>query len=195
MMSLPWDWIILGAGLLILVYMMIVIKEEKSSYKDSFITYALGPIKFPAPSWWSLTEQTENLLQFERTDTRYDWKAKLFWITDQSWDELHLIDLEELMVSELKKRALEFDEINSVVHRPASFEHHPMVVNGHWQVCRIEGTASKAVIERVYYDAYLVRDLELKKHLYCESQSSVLNGLVEGPYFEEMMENVQKVED
>jgi hypothetical protein len=195
MMNIPWDWLILGAGLLILVYMMIVIKEEKSSYKDSFINYTLNPIVFPAPSWWSLTDQSENHLQFERTDTRYDWKAKLHWLEHDDWNSSKNIDLEELMVQELQKRSLEFDEINSVVHRPASFEQHPLVIKGDWQVCRIEGTASKAVIERVYYDAYLVRDLQLKRHLYCESQSSVLNGLVEGPYFEEMMENVAKVEN
>lgn len=191
MTSLPWDWIILGAGLLVLVYMMIVIKEEKSSYKDSFITYSLGPMHFPAPSWWTLTQQNAELLQFERTDTRYDWKARIHWLDGDLW---HL-NLEELMVAEIKKRALEFDEVNSVVHRPSSFEQHPLVVSGDWEVCRIEGTASKAVIERVYYDAYLVRDLKLRRHLYCESQSSVLNGLVEGPYFEEMMENVTKVEN
>lgn len=191
MTELPWDWIVLTLIIVLLIYTMIVIREEKRSYQESAITYQLGPITFPTPSWWGLIEQNERKLIFKRTDTRYDWQAHLYWV-EENWEETSKLTLEEYFTSLLKDRELEFDEINSVIHSPEDFKDHPLVVAGDWEICRVEGTASKAVIERVYYDAYLIRDHQLKRHLYCESESSVLNGLVEGPYFEEMMTQASK---
>lgn len=189
-MSLDWLILILFVGLL--VYTMIVIREEKASYRDSAVDYSLGPICFPAPSWWGLVKSSDNELIFERTDTRYDWRARLAWLAEPEWEDAHQLSLPELFTQLIKQRELEFDEIQSVIHEPESFQSHPLVASGAWEICRVEGTASKAVVERVYYDAYLIRDHELQRYLYCESESSVLNGLVEGPYFEEMMSLVRK---
>jgi hypothetical protein len=194
MMEIAWDWVALCALLLILIYTMIVVREEKNSYKESAVPIRLGPIEFPAPSWWGKIEHNDRELVFERTDTRYDWRAHLYWLPE-SWDALKETDLELLFVDILKKKQLEFDEINAAIQTKEYFATHPLVQNGSWEICRIEGTASKAIVDRVYYDAYLIRDHALKRHLYCESQSSVLNGLVEGPYFEEMMMNVKKVKE
>ena len=52
---------------------------------------------------------------------------------------------------------------------------------------RLEGTATQEQTERLYYDAFLVREIKSGHYLYAESKSSILNGLVEGPYFEEVM--------
>lgn len=177
------SWILLGLFLLALVYTMIVIREEKASYKDNARPKNFGPYLFQVPSWWSCTTEQESLLVFERTDTRYDWKAQIFWQPDQEEN----LSLPERFIQILKEKKLEFDEINSVIHEPDSFKDHPLVRAGRWDICRVEGTATLAQVERVYYDAFLIRDLVLNKYLYCESKSSVLNGLVEGPYFEEMM--------
>lgn len=185
--SFSLSWIFLGLFLVAMIYTMIVIREEKASYKDNARAKDFGPYVFPVPSWWSCTTETESLLVFERTDTRYDWKAQIFWLTES----LPSLSIEERFIEILKQKHLEFDEINSVIHEPESFKQHPLVQSGRWDICRVEGTATLSQVERVYYDAFLIRDLVLDKYLYCESKSSVLNGLVEGPYFEEMMSLVE----
>jgi hypothetical protein len=49
----------------------------------------------------------------------------------------------------------------------------------------VEGKASQNVVDRIYYDIYIMRALNDDGYFIFESWSSVLNGLVEGPYFEE----------
>jgi hexokinase len=59
------------------------------------------------------------------------------------------------------------------------------------EVIRVEGKASQKVIERIYYDIYLTRRLNEPGYFIFESKSSVLNGLVEGPYFEESLSELE----
>ena len=56
---------------------------------------------------------------------------------------------------------------------------------------RLEGTATADRAERLYYDAFLIRNLKTGSFLYAESKSSILNGLVEGPYFEAVMTGME----
>ena len=49
--------------------------------------------------------------------------------------------------------------------------------------------------ERLYYDAFLIREIKSGFYLYAESKSSVLNGLVEGPYFEAVMTRMELLEN
>ena len=50
---------------------------------------------------------------------------------------------------------------------------------------RVEGKATEKVINRLYLDIYL---FQYKEDAYFFiSRSSVLNGIVEGPFFEEMI--------
>jgi hypothetical protein len=53
------------------------------------------------------------------------------------------------------------------------------------EIVRVEGKASQNVVDRIYYDIYIMRALNDQGYFIFESWSSVLNGLVEGPYFEE----------
>ena len=69
------DWLILlaliGAGF----YTMKIIGQEKSTFKQESFEVTFGELQLMIPNWWSITEQSENHLRFERTDTRYDWYA------------------------------------------------------------------------------------------------------------------------
>ena len=55
----------------------------------------------------------------------------------------------------------------------------------------VGGTATENTIDRIYYDIAMIRsDNEI---LICESKSSILNGAVEGPYFEEVLKRIRPV--
>jgi hypothetical protein len=85
------------------------------------------------------------------------------------------------------KRNLIFDEDTSIVQAPS------MLVEIHQQgieALRIEGTATEDSEHRVYYDAFIIQGD--KGHLYLESRSSILNGLLEGPFFEQTISKIKK---
>lgn len=182
------EWSIFAAVIIALIYTMIVIKEEKRSYQENARPVQFHALKLLVPSWWTQTLNEKDKICFERTDTRYEWKATLS-LKPMQTDRT----VEESLLEWLKEKDVLFDEQNSVIHNPESFHRHPCVESGEWEIVRLEGTATQAQIERVYLDTYLIRDKKEGLHYFCESRSSVLNGLIEGPYFEEMMNNVEKL--
>ena len=181
------DWLIVIGVMLFLAYTAIVIKEEKQSYLDSSHPTDLKGFTFLIPSWWGVINKDETQLAFERQDTRYEWRADFWWgegIPEKS--------IEEQCVEKMKELKLEFDLDTSIIKNPSDFKTHPAVEKGDIEIVRIEGTATKAGIDRKYMDCFLIRDLKQEGHLWAISESSVLNGAVEGPYFEEVMLNFQQ---
>lgn len=172
-----WDWVFLILLLLTLIYTMRVIKNEKNKAIKNGVPYPLGDLILTCPPWWTLTSTDERALTFERTDTRYDWKGS-FTLLDESAANL---DLHQKFISIIQDKKLFLDEIH--VFAPHEYEHQSH------RILHIESTGTMNAIERVYYDAYLVYQPSDYKLYYFESLSSVLNGMVEGPYFEEASKN------
>lgn len=181
----PIAWSLLALLLIFLIYSMRAIKKEKSIFIENAKPIPFGPYILNVPSWWTLTESSEEQLRFERTDTRYDWYA-VFKIETLNTSEQSIV---EEFTSEIHERKLLFDADAGVIHEPASMKQHALVDA---EVARVEGTATQNGIERVYFDAMLARDHELQKRIWAESKSSVLNGLVEGPYFEYVIQNLKR---
>lgn len=185
------EWLFVAAAFIGLIYLMIVIKEEKAAYKDNAISMSLHQFTFEIPSWWTQTGEATNKdkFVFERTDTRYEWKSIFLW--NKNYDETKLI--QEQMVEIIKEKKLELDRDATIILNPSDFEDHEEVKMEKAQIVRVEGTGTYDEVDRVYYDAYLIRDLKNKSWIYCESKSSILNGMLEGPYFEEAMNNFKIV--
>lgn len=80
-----------------------------------------------------------------------------------------------------------FETDSRVLFRDSAIQEHFQ------EVIRVEGKASQNVIKRIYYDIYLMRAQDDKGYFIFESWSSVLNGLVEGPYFEESLSELSFV--
>ncbi|MEC7277926.1 MAG: hypothetical protein VXV96_16515 [Bdellovibrionota bacterium] len=177
------SWTILFGFLAFLAYTLIVVKEEKASFKESAKECSFHQFRFQVPSWWGLVEESENLLKWKRTDTRYDWEATLKRETTLNKD----ISIEEDFKNRIEELELVFDLDSSDILMPADFKDRPEVREGDLEIVRIEGTATQQGTERCYFDAFLFRDHKRGEVLFASSHSSVLNGLVEGPYFEEMI--------
>lgn len=179
------SWALLAAFLLFLAYTLVVVKEEKASFKESAKDYSFHQFTFKVPSWWGLIEEKENLVRWQRTDTRYDWEAKLERETTLNKN----ISIEEDFKNRIEELELIFDLDSSDILMPADFKDREEVEKGELEIVRIEGTATQKGTERCYFDAFLFRDHKRGETLFASSHSSVLNGLVEGPYFEEMMKS------
>lgn len=186
-LRLVFEWLsfflLIGLG----IYTLWIIKNEKKTYIENAKIIIFNNFKLFIPSWWGeIPSDSENLLIFKRLDTRYDWEARFTW--NPNGDKSDLI---ELFKKHIEQRKILFDEDTSIIYNPSDFRETPLIKVGHYEMVRLEGTATANREERLYYDAFLIRQIETGAFLYAESKSSVLNGLIEGPYFEEVMNRIE----
>jgi len=176
------DWIILVSLIIGAIYTMKVIGQEKTSFKDECYEVEFFDFSMMIPNWWTLTSQEETLIKFQRTDTRYDWYAIFSYHNDG--DEK---PLDELLKEKFDLEKVEFDmDVTFETDSRVLFK-NPQIQEEFQEIIRVEGKASQNIVDRIYYDIYLVRRLNHPGYFIFESKSSVLNGLVEGPYFEESL--------
>lgn len=184
------DWLILMTLILSAVYTLKIIGQEKSSFKqDSYLVH-FGDLEMMIPNWWTLTEQSPTEITFERTDTRYDWFAKFRYFPDHEGK-----DMPKLLEEKLNLEKIEFD-MDVVFETDSRVLFRDDKIQSEFQeVIRVEGKAAQDVVDRIYYDIYLMRLLNDKGYFLFESRSSVLNGLVEGPYFEESLSELSFIHE
>ncbi len=172
------------------LYTLRIIGQEKSSFKQECYEVQFSDLALMIPNWWSLTEQTPIRLKFERTDTRYDWYAYYTYFPNHEGKELT-----KILEDKLNQEGIEFD--SDVVFETDSrvLFRDDKIQEQFQEVIRVEGKASQNVVDRIYYDIYLMRRLEDEGYFLFESRSSVLNGLVEGPYFEESLSELSFIRE
>ncbi len=172
------------------VYTMWIIKHEKKIYIENAKPVQFKLFKLLTPSWWGeIPTNSDMEIAFKRLDTRYDWEARFIWHPESSTG----IDLIELFKKQIEDRKILFDEDTSVIYNPSDFRDGALIASGRFEMVRLEGTATEDRQARLYYDAFLIREIETGTYMYAESKSSVLNGLVEGPYFEEVMIRIELI--
>ncbi len=177
------EWLVLILLFIFGLYTMWVIKNEKKNYEKEGTNINFKFFSMLIPKWWSKIETNNpNIISFQRADTRYEWQANFIWNDVSSNKDLH-----ELFVDHIKERKIIFDSDSSIVYNPNDFKSGELISSGQFEMLRLEGTATEDAQNRLYYDAFLIRNKKTHQYLYAESKSSVLNGLVEGPYFEEVV--------
>ncbi|MBT7609478.1 MAG: hypothetical protein HN576_06965 [Bacteriovoracaceae bacterium] len=154
-----------------------VIKREKKDYLATAQNFNFKTFNLLIPSWWSVKTSEENLVTYYRADTYYDWKAKFIWIPFEK--EVEELSLKDYFAGLIIKKGILFDS-------------HEVIINQYTKCIRVEGTATENDEHRIYYDALLVKDKKQKGYLFCENRSSILNGMLEGPYFEEVITRLRK---
>jgi hypothetical protein len=189
-LSLIFEWLFLFLLIGLGIYTMSIIKNEKKNYLKNAKNIEFKNFRLLVPSWWGeIPSHSENILIFKRLDTRYDWQATFTW-NPENIDEKKE-DIIELFKKLIVKRKILFDEDSSIIYNPSDFKDGALILSGLYEMVRLEGTATQDAQERLYYDAFLIREKESGAFLYAESKSSVLNGLIEGPYFEEVMTKLE----
>ncbi len=184
--SLLIDWLILIGFILFLIYLAIVIGSEKSTYKDESKTYIFHQLKFFIPNWWTQTLKEDRLWRFERTDTHYDWYCTFHYYEDEKRDPA------EILISHLQEEKIKMDPEPEVqiTENSEYLIKNKEVASEFSEFIRIEGTATQNEQERIYYDCLFMKDSNNRCYRFI-SWASVLNGSVEGPYFEEALSLVE----
>jgi len=170
------DWLFLFLILIALGYAAWVIKKEKKTFLENPISYKIGPFLLDIPKWWSPINDKKNQLIFERKDTKYEWAATFSLIKEPS----DFINLDILLIDFVKGKKILFDPESSDINFKKNLNNLELIEVG--------GTATADEIERIYYEIAILKSN--KDILICESKSSILNGAVEGPYFEEVIKRI-----
>ena len=166
-----------------LYYNARTIKKEKDVYLTDGIRHQLGRLSLLAPNWWTLRKLSllqdtgESSLEFYRADTHYDWLSQFHLVQNNS------AELPDLLEKILQELSIEMDQDTT---RNNSFSFTDLQFQ---ELIRIEGTATRFGEDRIYLDLVLSK-LENNEILLALSLSSILNGCVEGPYFEETLKSL-----
>jgi hypothetical protein len=176
------SWSILILTLIGIFYAATIIKGEKNDALKTASMLEFSGLLFPIPRWWTRTCDEEDMITFERKDTRYDWKATFLNLKKYS-DETSLQNIFEDVAIE---RGLIFDKDFAIIHSPSELKE--LYENG-IEALRVEGTATEKNENRLYYDGLVIKAPE--GFIFLESKASVLNGLLEGPFFEQMIQNIK----
>jgi hypothetical protein len=186
MPTTPYFYVPLALFLFAMAYAIWAIRKEDLSYQENAKSISLGKLALLVPSWWTILEENETSVSFYRSDTHYDWKST-FTVTPSSGDET---TIEEKMVARVTERKILFDESEAIIGPGSELQKNPLISSERLSATHIEGMATEDGIKRVYYDAYLFIDSETKEEYFFESHSSILNGSVEGPFFEKVVEGL-----
>lgn len=176
------EWFVLALIILALIYAAVVIKNEKYAYEESAVEIDFYGLKCLVPSWWGKVEESENYIRFERTDTYYEWSAEFLHLSEDSRES------KQIVLDKLTEMKVVIDEHEKIDVLPESF-FSDQEFSKNFDSYRLEGTGTLDQIKRVYIDIFACNN---KKQAYLFiSKSSVLNGLVEGPYFEEVLRRLK----
>lgn len=171
-----YQWLTLGVTLLILTYAAFKIKNEPEQYDKTSVQRKLGKYLLKVPSWWGLTSESESKLQFERTDTRYEWAVTFETINAEISNPEE--QLKNLVADLGVKFDLGFDSEKIELDRVCIYRH--------------EGMSTENEIKRVYMDIAIVTIKDSDQYMEVISRSSILNGCVEGPYVEKVLQNIEE---
>lgn len=169
----PTMWVFVLFGLTSLTYAALKIKNEPNDYLKKSKVFEFKQFFLQIPSWWTLTINEKNLIRFERTDTKYDWYCE-YWAIENSKGSG-----EEILQNLVKDLNLVFDEKNNLENFSIDL----------LKISRMEGMSTINGIDRAYFDIFVA---EINGAFFVgKSHSSILNGCVEGPYFEEVLQRLK----
>lgn len=168
------EWSVLGVILGLAIYIAITVKNEKKQYLKRAYQLKFAGLSFLIPHWWSQQIDSDNQVSFIRSDTYYDWKVKIIDLPGYLSPD---VSLKQAVAQYIKSLNIIFDTEQVIIE------------NGKNSI-RIEGTGTQNEEKRIYLDIFLLKASRAGDAIVALSQSSVLNGAVEGPFFEEMMRNM-----
>ncbi|MDH4469182.1 MAG: hypothetical protein QE271_14070 [Bacteriovoracaceae bacterium] len=189
MHNFPWqritEWSTLVLFLLFLFYAAKKILQEKTSFVQDSVLCDWNQLFLQIAKWWTPLIQNKEEMKFYRSDTHYDWEAQFILIKEN----IHQFSkLEDYFLHWIDDQKLLFDEHESILSIQATDLFQDQALTEHiGEFLRMEGTATKNQIERLYVDIVLLRLKNETKIYRFTSISSVLNGSLEGPFFEETL--------
>lgn len=180
------SWLVFISIILILIYTLRIVDSEEQIVDENHQIFGIGHFQIKVPNWWTdnLKSTSTQSISFERTDTAYEWFAEFTWFQKNN---LPTAQLDDFLRENMQLDGMEFDLHEVQLSDKETYASASKVKDGTYQLYRIEGTATQEKTKRCYVDAFLLEDLKNGEVLYGKSWSSILNGMLEGPYFERVL--------
>lgn len=180
------SWILLSLIMIALLYTALIIKREKKDYLKRAKLKKFFDYKLLIPPWWSSTEESPQHMRFERQDTHHNWIARF-----ERKPCPPSLTSEEIVQKECERMEIEFGPEPPEKTTDAHFiKNHSLRERLSSQSIRLEGRAHQFQTERCYLDLVIVKQNHCPHYDLFYSRSSVLTGLIEGPYFEQVLKNL-----
>ena len=148
-MDLLLQWALVALFLLFLTYCAFAIKDEKGRYLESFKWIQWNGLSLAIPNWWSEKYESNDKVQFKRTDTYYDWNCYF-----QSHKKT---DLDQCLQWLLERDKIDLDlnyvkttDIDHIIRNTQELERIEAIV-------RVESTATVDNLDRTYIDLCLIK--------------------------------------
>ena len=164
-------FLFLGLVLGPLSYTAWAVMGEESSYRRKARPVVLGPYTLPVPSWWPLVHKAKDFVRFER---------------DKWFCEFRLLPHAQegrkaILWGKARERGILFDPGEGIPYAP--FRQSESL-----EMVRMEGTALGQESRRIYGDLALLWPTKAPgPFLLVQSESPILEGMVEGPYLEKAL--------
>lgn len=181
-----WQWLLLVAALIFAIYTLFIIKNEVQTYQEDASPLEIGNIEIDIANWWTLVESKKYFFHYERRDTRYEWFAKLQYCPTQNFKKI-----QDVFEQYLYEQKIFFDPDVNITTEPSHLFINPQTRSKIIECLRVEGKATQNQSKRIYWDIFVFRIEHENSYYIFESWSSVLNGMLEGPFFEEAVTNMR----
>lgn len=180
-------WAILLIILLLGIYTLFIIKKEQNSFLKDARVFPIRHYKIYTANWWGVDAKGPNsdFIRFKRLDTDYDWHAYFCW-KNQSEKKL-----EKILDNYLSEQNIIFDEDQKIITNSLGLIKDPTLASSITEFFRMEGTATQNQEQRLYLDLCLIKDKRFEGYFFAESKSAILNGSVEGPFFEKTLKHLK----
>lgn len=183
--SLIFQWVALVSGLVFLCYAATSIKKEKLKFVDESIKLDFFCLTLLYPRWWS-KNLIKNGVRFVRSDTRYNWFSEFTKVSSQ-------MDIKDFKTELLLNLEIELDgsyESLEITEKSNYLFKNDSLNRNIKDFYRIESVGTQEETDRIYFDLVLFKLKNHENEIYqFLSISSVLNGCVEGPFFEECLKS------
>ena len=182
------SWLILCSLIIALLYTALVVKNERSRYLKQGQWTVFGDYQLLIPPWWTPTLHSPQALSYARTDYPSDWHAHF---ERKPCDPI---------LTAPRYCSSRMHPPPSTIRPPVSGNYRRMPalcstpkIASHWPPppCASSGPAGQFSTQRCHLDLLVIKHRHCPYYDLFYSWSSILYGLMEGPYFDEVLRGLR----
>ncbi len=180
------QWIFVLILILFLLYISYKIKNEFKNYSQNKKLFKLRKFNFFVPSWWEPV-RNNNEIKFTSKSSQEVWYSSVEVIKSGDDD----LPPETILDKKIEKMKITFDHGHITYKNELPGNTTYQEENNNLNFTFKEGTGTENDSRRIYLQiAIILHKKEPNYYVITKSLSPVLDGGVEGPYFEELIKSI-----
>lgn len=183
------EWTIVLILIIFLLYISYKIKNEFKNYSKNKKLIKLKHFNFFVPSWWEPVKD-KNKIKFRSKSSQEIWYSSVEVIQS----EYNGLKPENMLEKQIEKIHIIFDHDHITYKNKLPGNNSNLKENHKLNFILKEGTGTENESRRIYLQIAIVQHKEEPNYyLITENLSPVLEGGIEGPYFEELIKSIHLI--